>query len=491
MVWLLILKAITDIKPICYYVYIEMSIQSLNIVELIENNPNICLSNTYQHKLLDKIKEFFSDNEQQLFVANFYCYLNTDSHNDFVIDLDKIWKWLGFYAKYNAKYLLEKQFMVDIDYKIFAPEASGAKKDPRGGHNRENVMLTVETFKKFCLKAGTKKADEIHDYYIKLEKTLHEVLEEESKELNLRLHKQVEQKNNELKEQVICSEREKEILREKTILEHFPANTQCVYYGRIDNLSTTQEPLIKFGNSNNLKQRVKKHKDTYTNFRLVNAFKVDNKLQIENAIKQHPIFTMRMRSVTLSSKNHIELLQIDGLTFTELDKIFREIITSIEYSPDNYMKLLTEIKTLKEEIKTQQKNNHFNDLVLLKTENERLTLENAKLIRKYNTLINRAPSNDVLAHACPIVANAIEPGQVIASFKKNMRNKQGTYIIDGKEYKKIEGTRQEVWDGIAYKTTGGIKKIDIISNKNGKLISKKKAILAAFQNHLEEYNASR
>ena len=34
-------------------------------------------------------------------------------------------------------------------------------------------MLNVGTFKKFCLKAGTKKADEIHDYYIRLEQTLH------------------------------------------------------------------------------------------------------------------------------------------------------------------------------------------------------------------------------------------------------------------------------------------------------------------------------
>ena len=26
--------------------------------------------------------------------------------------------------------------------------------------------MTINTFKKFCLKAGTKKADEIHDYYL-------------------------------------------------------------------------------------------------------------------------------------------------------------------------------------------------------------------------------------------------------------------------------------------------------------------------------------
>jgi len=44
----------------------------------------------------------------------------------------------------------------------------------KGGHNKEIIMLNIARFKKFCLKAGTKKADEIHEYYIKLEETLHE-----------------------------------------------------------------------------------------------------------------------------------------------------------------------------------------------------------------------------------------------------------------------------------------------------------------------------
>ena len=75
--------------------------------------------------------------------------------------------------------------------------------------------------------------------------------------------------------------------------------------------------------------------------------------------------------------------------------------------------------------------------------------------------------------------------------KKNMKNKQGVYCIDGLTYLKNEGTRQEVWDGVAYQTTGLIRKHDLILNKNGKLVSKKKCILAALQNHLETYNATR
>jgi lipid II:glycine glycyltransferase (peptidoglycan interpeptide bridge formation enzyme) len=54
-------------------------------------------------------------------------------------------------------------------------------------------MLNVKTFKRFCLKAGTKKADEIHDYFIKLEEILHETLQEESNELKQQLQQAKEE----------------------------------------------------------------------------------------------------------------------------------------------------------------------------------------------------------------------------------------------------------------------------------------------------------
>ena len=86
---------------------------SLNIVELMENNPVTKLSNTYQGSLLKKIQEKFTDNEQQMFVSSFYCYLKYDRKNDFVIDLDNVWKWLGFTSKWTAKRLIEKLFIIN------------------------------------------------------------------------------------------------------------------------------------------------------------------------------------------------------------------------------------------------------------------------------------------------------------------------------------------------------------------------------------------
>jgi len=108
---------------------------SVDIVTLIEGNPITNFTGDYQSKLIEKVKNNFTNYEQQIFLSSFYCYLKYHSTNDYMIDLDNIWKWLGFQQKYHAKYLLEKQFIVNNDYKIFAPEASGAKKNVRGGFN--------------------------------------------------------------------------------------------------------------------------------------------------------------------------------------------------------------------------------------------------------------------------------------------------------------------------------------------------------------------
>ena len=171
--------------------------QSINIVKLIEENPNTKLSNSYQGKLINKLKDGFSTEEQQLFISSFYCYLNYKS-DDFVIDLDDIWNWLGYNKKQKAKELLERNFKLDIDYKkVFTRSGENLT----GGRPSDKFILNVRTFKKMCLKANTSKANEIHEYYIKLEETLHEVIDEESNELRL----QLEEKENiiEAKETII------------------------------------------------------------------------------------------------------------------------------------------------------------------------------------------------------------------------------------------------------------------------------------------------
>jgi hypothetical protein len=63
---------------------------------------------------------------------------------------------------------VNKSFKLDIDYKVLLHMLVARKKEGRGGHNKEKIMLTINAFKRFCLKAGTAKADQIHEYYLHL-----------------------------------------------------------------------------------------------------------------------------------------------------------------------------------------------------------------------------------------------------------------------------------------------------------------------------------
>ena len=460
---------------------------SFNIVELIENNPVATLSNTYQNKLLTKIKEEFTDYEQQMFVASFYGFLKYDSQNDFVVDLDNIWKWLGFGQKVNAKRVLEKNFILDKDYKLSLCQLAKQTTHIKGGHNKETILLNIVTFKKFCLKAGTKKADEIHDYFIKLEKVLQQVIQEESNELKIQLQQQ-NHINLQLEQQVIHTETEKEMIREKTILGQFPNNTQCVYYGVIDNLSNNNERLIKFGNSNNLKNRVTKHKDTYLNFRLVNAFKVDNKLQIENAIKENNFFQQKIRSITLKNKKYVELLSMEGISFAELDKTIKNIISSIEYSPENYVKILEENKTLRNKIDEINENNNTHSLILLTCEHKKLQNEYLKLTKLFNKFKKMNNINNDIS-TCDVEVTQEEINNFPNTLNSIQQIKQ-TYFPNTKKYDKLIGTRDDVWNGCAYKTTGGLTINDLTTNKYGKIISRKKSIQESIDNKFFKYGVN-
>ena len=329
--------------------------KELNIVNLIENNPITRLSKDYNIKLLIKIKDQFTDFEQQLFLSSFYCYLNYHSNNDFVIDLDNIWKWLGFSVKIKAKSLLEKHFKENIDYKKSLYDSAQQTTHTKGGQNKEIFMLNINTFKLFCIKSETKKADEIHKYFIKIEEIIHETINEESIELKL----QLEQKDIIIENQVIQNEYEKEKLKEDTLIEQFPLNTQCIYIGIIDNKTLGKpnskmyhESVIKFGQSNNLLERVKCHKNTYDNFRLYAAFKVKNKIEIENAIKKHSILKNRLRSIIINDICYRELIALDDDEFKikNIEEYIKGIIKENEYNIENYNLLLKKNDELQNEI---------------------------------------------------------------------------------------------------------------------------------------------
>jgi hypothetical protein len=183
----------------------------------------------------------------------------------------------------------------------------------------------------------------------------------------------------------------------------------------------------------------------------MNAFKVKNKLQIENAIKEHVLFIERHQTITIKNKKYIEILNADGLLLSTLDKTIKDIIVSIECTPENYTKIIEENKMLK------------------------------KQLEQLNEKVEKDEKDEKDEEEQPVF---IKP-------RAFTRNKDGGYTVDGNIYETLTGSRTDVFEGKSYKTTGGLTKSDLIINKYGKILSRKKSISEKISNRLEKINLAK
>jgi hypothetical protein len=64
------------------------------------------------------------------------------------------------------------------------------------------------------------------------------------------------------------------------------------------------------------------------------------------------------------------------------------------------------------------------------------------------------------------------------------KDASGAYIIKGVKYEMLVGSRAQVGHGTAYKTSGGLTKSDLLKNKSGRFVSKKKYFTAKKERRL-------
>ncbi len=66
----------------------------------------------------------------------------------------------------------------------------------------------------------------------------------------------------------------------------------------------------------------------------------------------------------------------------------------------------------------------------------------------------------------------------------------GTYDIKGKIFKELFGSREQVWNGTAYKTKYGLTKSGLVMNKRGRIVSADKHESATKEMRLKKYGYS-
>ena len=375
---------------------------NLNIVELIEKNPITRLSTNYQNKLLSKIKSTFTCDDQRLFVTSFYVYLNYNSNTDFVIDLDNVWKWLGFQQKVNAKRVLERHFKINVDYKNLLNHKVEQDSDEKkhGGANKETFMLTVKAFKLFCLKAGTTKADQIHEYYIKLEETLHEVINEESNELKLQLEQvKTDFAQKELTNKITFDktlQKEKELEKHKLLLREFGHAGSLFYIIRVKSYDNG-EYVVKVGESRRgSKERFQEHKQNYEEAVILDCFLVKRSKDFETFIKHHDKIRLNNVNYLPGHEKATELFLIGkNLSYAVLLNIIK---TNINYFNEiDYDMVLDELDKIKSLITNQTPQQPLFETVVVNQilEGQRLLLEKLNKLEKKNNDLEKS-NNEIL-----------------------------------------------------------------------------------------------
>ena len=82
-------------------------------------DKNSCHSSlNFKCKIIDELNNTFTEDEKRWYIGHLYMYLNYHPTNDYPIDLENIWKLIGFSHKANAKRTLENNFTENQDYKI-------------------------------------------------------------------------------------------------------------------------------------------------------------------------------------------------------------------------------------------------------------------------------------------------------------------------------------------------------------------------------------
>jgi hypothetical protein len=140
--------------------------KSINFNELVKNS-NTTLSLNLETKMINILNTEFTEEEQQWYIANLYIYMNYHPTNDYPINLENVFKMIGFANKGNAMKTIKSNFILDEDYKtllfpmekqkhtdetIIFPMEKNKLVETRGRKN-EYVMLNIDTFKNLCMLA--------------------------------------------------------------------------------------------------------------------------------------------------------------------------------------------------------------------------------------------------------------------------------------------------------------------------------------------------
>jgi phage anti-repressor protein len=284
--------------------------------------------------------------------------MNYHPTNDYPINLEHVFKMIGFANKENAKRTLKNNFTEGEDYKKLlvrmdeqVPNLKDGKNIGGAGLNQETVMLNVDTFKNLCMLAKTDKGKELRKYYVKLENIYNQIIKEELQEKESLLQEsskkyqiELQEKDNNIESQkLLIKKKDKELkqMAKKISLD-------WLYVAVTDNV----ECMSKIGIAEEILKRVDGHLSSNPGFKYIFTYQSKNNKLIEKCIKS-------VLDPFLSNKS--EWFNIDSSDLIYIVKFFIELFDKNNGSEDP--KLIVEfIKNIsKKEIEQEYISNELYD----------------------------------------------------------------------------------------------------------------------------------
>jgi len=190
--------------------------------------------------LRDLLLGEFTNDEQRQFVEDYEKYLeHGDDSTNHIVNLDDVWKSIGYKNKSSAKQHILSNYMEGEDYVL---------------SEKETILLNVKAFQMMCLTAKTKEGRQTRLNYIKM-KTIFQTY---IKQTNAAI---IDEMRNKSKIALEMQAKQLEHQRHHQLIESYK-NKQCIYVFRV-NQNECEDLIVKLGQTKNIAKTLlqEKHKD--------------------------------------------------------------------------------------------------------------------------------------------------------------------------------------------------------------------------------------
>ena len=180
-------------------------------------------------------------NINKKFITDFFGIQKDELYKEykpFIINIEVVAYWLDANKK-DLKETLINSYQKNIDYIFEVFSVTRLKtigKDIKniGGRPNITILITIDAFKRLCMRSKTKNAEKIRNYYIKLEKLV-----------------------DEYKDVIIANMKEKILILENDLKkETYPKGNYVYIFEEIDKLNNI---YYRIGSSTNLEKRFNVH----------------------------------------------------------------------------------------------------------------------------------------------------------------------------------------------------------------------------------------